>query len=165
MDTPDLSVDEAKGPTIPQPTDVAKAPRQRRQRQSEEGAKARPRYHHRDEDYILVTRDDLREIKGFGWLQQGLLSVGTFFFSGAFWLFAELLANQEKFAFTAWLAMCVVSMGSGAVLIVASLIFYSMRQKRLDKYFGNQPYESLSEVSQSHPLQLQHRQRRQQEGS
>src|SRR5258708_6349401 len=66
------------------------------------GAQAVPHYRHRHEEYVLVTQDDLREIRAFGWLQQSLFGVGSFFFSGAFWVFIQLLAQQEKFEFTAW---------------------------------------------------------------
>jgi hypothetical protein len=82
-----------------------------------------------------VTRDDLREIKTFEWLQQAILGIGTFFFSGAFWLFVGLLAHQEKFEVTAWIGMCFMSMLFGAVLVLVSTIIYYLKQKRLDKYF------------------------------
>lgn len=88
-----------------------------------------------------MTRDDLREIKGFGWLQQALFGTGTFFFSGAFWLLAELLSHEEKdkFEFTAWMGMCVVSIIAGLTLIGTSLILYNLREKRLGKYFKEAP--------------------------
>jgi len=97
-------------------------------------------YHHRHEEYVLVIRDDLQEIKTFGWLQQVLFGTGVFFFSGAFWLLMELLAHQEmeekgKFEFTAWMAMCVLSMGFGATLSLVALILFWLRQRRLTKYF------------------------------
>jgi hypothetical protein len=114
-----------------------------------EGAKAHPKYHDRHEEYVLVTRDDLREIRALGWTQQALFGAGTFFFSGAFWLFAELVAHEEqegKYEFTAWMGMCLVSMAAGALLGGAGLFFYSLRQKRLDKYFKE---ETTAETSQS----------------
>jgi cytosine/uracil/thiamine/allantoin permease len=88
-----------------------------------------------------VTRDDLREVKAFGWLQQGLLTLGTFFFSGAFWLLAELFAHQEAEGitqFTAWMGMCVVSMIFGIALIITAIVFYALKQKRLNKYLVEQ---------------------------
>jgi hypothetical protein len=102
---------------------------------SDEGAKARPIYHHRDEEYVLVTRDDLREVKGLGWLQQSLFGVGTFLFSGAFWLFWSLIAEQTKFDFTAWMGMCVISMIAGLAVAAVGLTLFALRQKRLNKYF------------------------------
>jgi hypothetical protein len=54
------------------------------------------KHHHRDEDYFLVIRDDLKDAKAFGWMQQALYGVGTFLFSGAFWLLADLIANQDE---------------------------------------------------------------------
>jgi hypothetical protein len=50
------------------------------------GARAHAYYQDRHEEYILVTKDDFREIQAFGWIQQALFGIGTFFFSGAFWL-------------------------------------------------------------------------------
>lgn len=101
------------------------------------GAQAFAHYEDRHERYILMTRDDLREIRTFGWLQEAIFGVGMFFFSGAFWLLAELLAHEEKqpkFEFTAWMGMCCVSMVFGLVLAAASLIMFWLRLKRLNKY-------------------------------
>jgi hypothetical protein len=103
----------------------------------ETGARAHAHYRDRHEEYVLVTRDDLREIKAFGWLQQALLTIGTFFFSGAFWLLAELAAHQEtegKSQITSWMGMCVASMIFGISLIIVAVIFYALKQKRLNKY-------------------------------
>jgi hypothetical protein len=102
------------------------------------GARVHAKYYDRHEEYVPVTRDDLREIRAFGWMQQSLFGVGTFFFSGAFWVLVELLAHQEqagKYEFTAWMGMCVVSMTAGTLLAGVGLIFHSLRQRRLDKYF------------------------------
>jgi hypothetical protein len=104
------------------------------------GAHAVPHYRDRHEEYLLVTRDDLREIRNFGWFQQTLFGVGTFFFSGAFWLLAELIAHQEhgKFEFTPWMAVCVISMIAGAALGFIGFVMFLMRQRRLNKYFANE---------------------------
>ena len=101
------------------------------------GARAHPHYEDRHEEYLLVTKDDLREIRAFGWMQQGLLVSGTFFFSGAFWLFIELVAHQSengKFEFTSWMGMCVLSMGFGTILGVIAWGHAILRQRRLNKY-------------------------------
>jgi hypothetical protein len=58
-----------------------------------------------------VTRDDLREVRELGWLERALFGVGTFFFSGAFWLVFELLAHQDHTEFNAWIGMCLLSIG------------------------------------------------------
>src|SRR5262245_53097634 len=89
-----------------------------------EGAKAVPYYHDRHEEYELVTRDDLREIRAFGWLQQSLFGVGAFFFSGAFWLLIQLLAQQEKVEFTAWMGMCLISIVFGVVVAGIGLVLF-----------------------------------------
>ena len=99
------------------------------------GARVHHRYHDRTEDTIAVTRDDLREIKAVGWIQQSFSTLGTFFFSGAFWLLFELMAHQEKFEFTAWMGMCVVSIIAGGALASAGWIMFALKQKRLNKYF------------------------------
>ena len=78
---------------------------------------------------------DLREIKTLGWVQQTLYGSGTFFFSGAFWLIIELMAHQEKFAFTPWMGVCIISMAAGVILAAVGLVMFSLRQKRLNKYF------------------------------
>jgi hypothetical protein len=99
------------------------------------GAQAVPHYRDRHEEYMLVTKDDLREIRALGWLQQTLFGAGTFFFSGAFWLLAELMSHQEHFEFTAWMGMCVISILAGLIVAAIGLILFGLRQKRLDKYF------------------------------
>jgi hypothetical protein len=59
------------------------------------GASAYPHYRDRHEVYILVTKDDLKETRILGWIQQTLFGIGTFFFSGAFWLLMELLSPSS----------------------------------------------------------------------
>jgi hypothetical protein len=103
-----------------------------------EGARVHPHYQDRHEEYVLVIRDDLREIRSLGWLQQSLFGVGTFFFSGAFWLMIELMAHQERFEFTAWMGECVLSVLFGIVLAVVGLVLFTLRQRRLSKYFNQQ---------------------------
>src|SRR5262245_45129227 len=84
---------------------------------AEGGSKVVPHYRDRHVEYVPVTREDLREIWAFGWLEQTLFGVGTFFLSGAFWLLIELMATHEKkFEFTAWMAMCVISIVAGGAL-------------------------------------------------
>jgi hypothetical protein len=99
------------------------------------GAQAVPHYCDRHEEYELVTKDDLREIYAFGWLEKTLFGVGTFFFSGAFWLLIELMAHQEKFEFTAWMGTCAVSIVAGGVLAAIGLVLFYLKQQRLEKYF------------------------------
>ena len=82
-----------------------------------------------------MTRDDLREVKEIGWLQQALFGVGTFFFSGAFWLLMDILAHQEKYELNAWISMCLLSMGFGGIIGLVGLRLFVLKQKRLDKYF------------------------------
>ena len=102
---------------------------------SGEGARAFAHYEDHHESYKLVTQDDLREISGFGWIQQGLLSAGAFFFSGAFWLFAEKVSGQDKFQITPWMGTCILSMLFGVALVIVSLIMFALKQKRISKYF------------------------------
>jgi hypothetical protein len=56
-------------------------------------------------------------------------------FSGAFWLIIELMAHQEKFEFTPWIGVCIISMAAGVILAAVGLVMFSLRQKRLNKYF------------------------------
>jgi hypothetical protein len=112
------------------------APRARSQSRSQ--GRVVHRVHGRTEDYVYVTRNDLREIKTFGWLHQSLMGVGTFFFSGAFWLLIELLAHQEHVTFTAWMGMCLLSIAFGAALIVVGLCIFSLKQKKIDNYFEHE---------------------------
>jgi hypothetical protein len=97
------------------------------------GAKVHAHYQDRHEEYIPVTKDDLQEVRTFGWLQQSLFGTGTFFFSGAFWLLMELLSREPKF--TAFVAMCILSMAFGAILGAIGLVMFAIRQRRLNKYF------------------------------
>lgn len=86
-----------------------------------------------------MTRDDLREIRSLGWLQQSMFGVGTFLFSGAFWLFCSIVAEQKTFEFTSWMGMCVISMICGVALGAVGLTLFGMKQKRLNKYFPTDP--------------------------
>jgi len=97
--------------------------------------RVRQKIHDRVEEYVYVTRDDLREIRTIGWLQQFLFGMGTFFFSGAFWLLIELIAHQREFEFTAWMGMCIVSITAGITVAAVGLVMFFLRKKRLDKYF------------------------------
>jgi hypothetical protein len=90
-----------------------------------------------------VTRDDLHEIREFGWLQQSLIGVGAFF-CGAFWLLIELASHQEKFEFTVWMVLCTVSIFFGLVLMGLGLRLITLKQRRLDKYFPARDDESTS---------------------
>jgi hypothetical protein len=122
---------------------VSKAPTKNKdEHTAERGARAVAHYEDRHERYVLVTKDDLREIKGFGWLQQSLFGAGAFLFSGAFWLLINLLSEQTKYQFTSWMGMCVISMIAGAMLSGVGIIMFVMRQKRLNKYIS---YEENSE--------------------
>jgi hypothetical protein len=98
------------------------------------GAQAVPHYRDRHEEYELVTRDDLREVRAFGWLQQSLFGVGTFLL-GFLWLLIQLLAQQEKFEFTAWMGMYLIGIAAGLVFVGIGLVLFYLKQKRLQKYF------------------------------
>lgn len=100
-----------------------------------EGARVHAHYQDRHEEYVLVTRDDLREIRTFGWMQQVLFGIGMFLFSGAFWLLMELIANEQHFEFTLWMGMCIISMAGGGIIGIVGLVIFTLRQKRLGKYF------------------------------
>ena len=115
----------------------ARTPQPARRAAGGEGARVYPHYEDRHEEYVLVIRDDLREIRSLGWLQQSLFGTGTFFFSGAFWLLMDLVAHQERAEFTAWMGMCVLSMIFGIMLGGVGLVLFSLRQRRLNKYFGH----------------------------
>jgi hypothetical protein len=130
--TPDRSSDsEARERFVAKDTPLGAS---KKRENTKHGAQAVPHYEDRHEDYILVTADDLREIRAFGWLQQSIFGTGAFFFSGAFWLFCEILSNQQKFEFTPWMGMCAVSMVFGAVLVGVSGIMFWLKQKRQKKY-------------------------------
>jgi hypothetical protein len=95
----------------------------------------RHQVHDRYVEYVYVTPDDLRETREINALQEVLFGVGTFFFSGAFWLLLHLLAHQDRFAITAWMAACALSMLFGLTLAIVGLRLQWMRQDRLKKYF------------------------------
>jgi len=103
------------------------------------GAQARPKYYDRHEEYVLVTKDDLREISSVGWLQEGAAAVGLFFVSGAFWLLMTLLAEHGKNKeFYAWYLACLVIMVCGGVVMWVGVSLYRLKQRRIDKYFPDQ---------------------------
>ena len=82
-----------------------------------------------------MTLDDLLEIRGVRWLQTALFDIGTFMFGGAFWKLVDLLSSQNKFEFTAWMTVCVLSMIFGVVLHGVGLCLFRIKLRRLDKYF------------------------------
>lgn len=88
-----------------------------------------------------MTLDDLREIKGFGWLQQAMFGMGMFFFSGAFWLLMAILADQKKLEITPWMGMCGLSIIFGFSLMAVGVVIHYLRNKRLDKYFKEDPLD------------------------
>ena len=128
------------GPQPPHSSESSK-PLRRQKTKTEEGAKTIARYRHRYEDYIPVTLDDLREIKGFGWLQQAMFGMGMFFFSGAFWLLMAILADQKKLEITPWMGMCGLSIIFGFSLMAVGVVIHYLRNKRLDKYFKEDPLD------------------------
>jgi len=101
-------------------------------------ARVRPTYSDREEEYVLVTNDDLREIATFSRTERVLWDVGLFFVSGAFWLLIELIAHQaseeKKFEITSWMIFCAACVVMGAAVMYAGHSMRDMKSKRLSKY-------------------------------
>jgi hypothetical protein len=101
-----------------------------------------PQYHSRIEEYAYVTQADLREAVSLGVLQQVLIQTGTFFFSGAFWLFIDLIIRQAEgsapFRPTPWMGVCLLSIVFGVVLAVAGWAIFLMKQEKLRRYFATE---------------------------
>jgi hypothetical protein len=102
-------------------------------------AKVISRISDRVEDYALVTRGDLEAAVELGGLQQILTQVGTFLFSGAFWLLIELVVRESEkpqgFVFTAWMGMCLLSVFAGGSVSYAGWRLFRLKQANLKKYF------------------------------
>jgi hypothetical protein len=129
-------------PALPK-TIKAIGPPYRPARRLPSGAQAHPKYYDRHEEYVLVTRDDLREISSIGWLQEGAAGIGLFFFSGAFWLLLTLIAEHGRNAeFYSWYFVCVIIVICGAAVMSVGVLLYSARQRRLKKYFPKEPDEA-----------------------
>jgi hypothetical protein len=105
----------------------------------EEGAKVHNHYKLRHEEYVPVTRDDLREIQMYGWMHQLLFGVGSFLFSGAFWLLIELLIKEKFSDIVPWVLACGACIAAGGALSGVGLVLFFMKQKRLEKYFHDDP--------------------------
>jgi hypothetical protein len=101
--------------------------------------KVTARFHDRTEDYCYITEGDLREVVEFGYLNQALIQAGTFFFSGGFGLFAELVVREadsgKRFSITPWMGTFIVSMVFGAVLAGVGWLVFLVKQKKIRKYF------------------------------
>ena len=82
-----------------------------------------------------MTPSDLTDISKFGWLEYALSQTGGFFFAGALWQAVSILAAQDHFQFTPWLAVCAVSMAFGLILMGVGLVLVNMRQAKVRKYF------------------------------
>jgi hypothetical protein len=80
-----------------------------------------------------VTLGDLREISEFGWLERFLFGTG-------------MRSEKEKFEFTPWMAICVISMIAGLVLAIVGLILSGLKQKKLNKYFPKDNMTSHQDV-------------------
>jgi hypothetical protein len=104
------------------------------------------RVHDRLEEYACVTRDDLRASMEFNVLAQFLFGVGTFFL-GALWPLVELLAHQERFEPTSWMAVCGLSIAFGLTLATIGLRLLWLKHDRLKKYFPPQRSDGANGAS------------------
>lgn len=87
--------------------------------------------HHRNLEFVPVTRDELLEMKEFGWLQQFVFAFGMFFISGALWPLIDFFATgKEKLV-----SMYIISTIAGLVLLIVWFILFVQKQRRLNKYF------------------------------
>ena len=101
------------------------------------GARHMPTYLDTQAEYIAVRKNDLEEIGEFGWLQEGAGAAGMFFFSGAFWLAANILVEHfgalDKYV--GGFAFCAISTLFGIVLLWIAKKHFSMRDARIQDYF------------------------------
>jgi len=114
--------------------DVQQRPRKRSQGT---GARIHHDYQDRTEPTVGVTRDDLAEMRNLGTFQQLLFGIGSFLFSGAFWLVVTMLIEHvgHYSDYTNGFLVCAVAMLSGGALTFVGWRMFQMKQKRLDKYF------------------------------
>lgn len=90
-------------------------------------------YYSRTQQVIPVNRNDLEDLVTFDGLQFSAMSLGGFFLSGATWLGAEKLLDQEKFAWTPILALCSVSICFGLLALVAGFVLRNNKRRRLNR--------------------------------
>ncbi len=90
-------------------------------------------------EYVLMTRSDILEAQTLGWFQQGLFGVGMFFFGGAFWLLVSLCATSPTGTFSAWMAMCILSMTFGTLLMGVGGALFWLKQRKLSQRFDQGP--------------------------
>ena len=123
-----VSLDSAK--SAPKTAEGAHVPTRR-------SAKHVAHYADRHEDFVLVSRSNLKEISQLSLLQEGAGAVGMFFFSGAFWLLATILFehNAELAKYAPWLLLCVISILFGVVLIWIGWEHYKLRKDAVDAAF------------------------------
>lgn len=99
------------------------------------GAQISQTYLVRRQRSVAVNERDLKELLTIDAVQQGLMAVGTFMASGAIWLGAEKILEQEKFQFTPLLALCIASAVAGLTLFTAGFVLYIMRRNKIRDIF------------------------------
>lgn len=101
-----------------------------------QGAFIETSYMVRQQRAIPVFENDLKDIKEFDGLQQGLFGVGVFFISGAMWLGVEDLTQQEgPLKLTATLLTCGVSIIAGAIFCIAGYVMWRMKSRKIETIF------------------------------
>jgi len=100
------------------------------------GAQINQTYLVRRQRSVAVNERDLRELLTIDGVQQGLMAVGTFMASGAVWLGAEKVLEQEKFALTPLLSLCIASFVAGIALFIGGFILFCMRRQKIRAIFS-----------------------------
>ncbi len=99
------------------------------------GALVKPKYLVRRTRYVAVNEADLDELLTYNVVHKSLFGLGIALFSGPFWVLASYLIDRKDITFGIdTLALGAISL-CGAVLLAASLVIFSMRQKKVRKIF------------------------------
>ena len=135
------SADDIGAPPYKKTSRIRRSASSSRKRDEGDGARHIPHYLEQHEDYVPVNRPLLRELSSFGWLQEGCGAAGTFFFSGAFWLFFTMLFehSDEYKKYVPWFLMCIVSMIFGLALLGVGYSHFKLKQDRISDIFRENP--------------------------
>lgn len=100
------------------------------------GACVDPVYISRTEEYVGVSRNDLKDFMELDSIALLLLTLGSFFASGAFWLAIE---HAFETSFAKWdlqISFCALAIVFGAALAYAGIRMHGMKRRRITAVFN-----------------------------
>ncbi len=90
----------------------------------------------RQQEVVVVTRDDLEGVLGFDGIAAGFGGLGMFLLSGSVWLILENSLDADGFTFDGLMGFCLASAVFGLVSLCAGLLFHFKKRGRIQRIFN-----------------------------